>query len=133
MDTASKSQEKLLFYSDKYNKCFMIDDLNETNFDINKNLTVNGVFDKVHSKINRDNAQKYSELLFDVLKETHESISVNVDQNLTKYLNISQVFSESKGYLSSNDNTIRDLRKKVFSIQKIYTTRLNDIINIQNE
>ena len=59
MDTASKSKEKLLFYSDKYNKCFMIDDLNETNFDINKNLTVNGVFDKIHSKINRDNAQKY--------------------------------------------------------------------------
>ena len=96
MTSITESSDNILYYSDKYNKCFMLDDLNSQNFDIEKNLTVNGVFDKQNKLINKENTEKYLNLLYDVLVETHQNISENVDANLTKYLNISEIINASK-------------------------------------
>ena len=133
MATKIDKPDNLLYYSDKYNKCFMIDDQNNPNFDIEKNFTVNGVYDKQNKVINKENTEKYLQLLYDVLVETHQSISVNVDANLTKYLNISEIINASKNLLCNDDNSIRDLRKKLFECQKMFTDRLGNIQKLQNE
>ena len=133
MTSITESSDNILYYSDKYNKCFMLDDLNSQNFDIEKNLTVNGVFDKQNKLINKENTEKYLNLLYDVLVETHQNISENVDANLTKYLNISEIINASKNLLSNDDQSIRELRKKQFECQKMFTERLSNILKLQNE
>lgn len=127
------SADKLLYYSDKDNKLFLIDELNDVNFDLDKNFLVNGVFDKDNKIINKENAQKYINALYNVQKDTYENICESVDKNQYKYQNISQIFSESKGYLNNNEKSIRDLRKKLFDCQKSIGTRVNNTIHLQNE